>query len=59
MCEDGKGAAEKGNKVHQVVTGLPSGLSGHPVIISQLQKLVDLLVQVGVDFFLCSMAGIL
>lgn len=42
MCEHGECAAEEGNEVTQVVTGLTPTLSCHPIIICQLQELIDL-----------------
>lgn len=60
--EDTEGALKKSNQVNQVVAGsqiLASGHRSHPVVISQLQELVNLCIQAGVDLRLCSMTSIL
>lgn len=59
MCEHGKGAAEESDEVTQIVTGLPAPLCSRPIIISQLQKLVNLLIQVSVDLLFSGMPCIL
>jgi len=54
-----KGATEESNEVTQVVTGLSTSLYCRPIIISQLQKLINLLIQVGVDLLFSSMPCVL
>lgn len=57
--EHREGAAQEGDEVTQVVAGLVFGLWRHPVVICQLKKLVNFLVQAGVDLLLSGMAGVL
>ena len=60
--EDSEGAPQKSDQINQVVAGakiLASLRRGHPVVISQLQELVDLGIQVGVDLCLSCMTGVL
>lgn len=60
--EDTEGALQKSDQVNQVVAGgqvLASRHRGHPVVIGELQELVDLCVQAGVDLCLCGMTSIL
>lgn len=63
VCEDTEGALQESDQVYQVVAGgwrSPAYLHrGHPVVIGQLQELVDLCVQVGVDLCLGRVASIL
>lgn len=60
--EDAEGAVQKSNQVDQVVAGAQTPASrgrGHPVVVGQLQELVDLGVEVGIDLRLCCMASVL
>jgi len=57
--EHSKRAAEKANEIDKVVAGLAARLHGRPVVVRQLQELVYLLVEVGVNLLLGSMAGVL
>lgn len=59
VSEHCKGATEESDEVTQVVTGLSASLCCRPIIISQLQKLVNLLIQVSVDLLFSSMPRIL
>lgn len=57
--EDGEGAAQEADEIHQVVAGPAARLQRHPVVVCQLQELVDLLVEVGVDLLLGGVPGVL
>lgn len=59
VSEHCKGATEESDEVTQVVTSLSAALCCRPIIISQLQKLVNLLIQVSVDLLFSSMPCIL
>lgn len=60
--EHTEGALQEGDQVDQVVAGVQSPASlhrGHPIVISQLQELVDLGVQAGVDLRLGRVTSVL
>lgn len=60
--EHAEGALQEGDQVDQVVAGVQSPASlhrGHPIVISQLQELVDLGVQAGVDLRLGCVTSVL
>lgn len=60
--EDAEGALQEGDQVDQVVAGAQAPASGgrcHPVVVGQLQELVDLGVEVGVDLRLRRMTSVL
>lgn len=59
MCEHSKRAAQEANEIHKVITGPAARLQSHPVVVCQLQELVNLLVQVSVNLLLSSVAGVL
>lgn len=60
--EDTEGALQEGHQVQQVVAGRrrrPAGHARHPVVIGQLQELVDFGVEAGVDLRLGRVASVL
>lgn len=59
MGEHLKDASQEINKVHQIAACPPIRLSQGPVIVGQLDKLIDFLVEFGIYFSFCRVSGIL
>lgn len=59
MCEDLEGGAQEVDEVHEVARGSTIRLSHAPFIVCQLDELINLLVEFGVNLTLGSMASIL
>lgn len=59
VCEDLEGAAQKVDEVHEVAAGPAVRLGHAPLVVGQLDELVDLLVELGVDLAFCCVPGIL
>lgn len=59
VCENLEGATEEVDKVHEVSAGSAVRLRHAPLVVGQLDELIYLLVEFGVDLTLCWMPGIL
>lgn len=59
MSEDLERGAQEVDEVHEVPRGSAIGLSHAPFIVSQLDELINLLVQFGVNLTLSSVASVL
>jgi len=59
MSEDLESGAQEVDQVHEVSRGAAVRLSHAPLVVRQLDELIDLLVELGIDLSLCSVTGIL
>lgn len=59
VSEDLEGGTQEVDEIHQVPGGAAVGLGHVPLIVGQLDELVDLLVELGVNLPLCSVTSIL
>lgn len=59
VSEDLEGGTQEVDEIHQVAGGAAVGLSHVPLVVGQLDELVDLLVQLGVNLPLRSVTSIL
>lgn len=59
MSKHLKNASQKINKIHQISTRSSVRLSHRPVIVSQLNKFINFLIEFGVYFSFCCMSSIL
>lgn len=59
MCEDLESGAQEVDQVHEISRGAAVRLSHAPFIVCQLDELIDLLVEFGIDLSLCSVTSIL
>lgn len=59
MSEDLEGGTQEVDEIHQVPGGAAVGLGHVPLIVGQLDELINLLVELGVNLPLCSVASIL
>lgn len=59
MSEDLEGAAQEVDEVHEVAAGPTVRLGHAPFVVGQLDELVDLLVELGVDLALGRVPGVL